>query len=130
VKKEISVALLTALGLLAALPAQAGLLGRFEVVEDRSRAADANPRSSVLWSLDTTNGAISVCTPQKAICKTEGQMWSKGEEGKQRYRIASHEIDGDPQTAELWVIDTSTGAIQRCQSDLAAEPTLACGKQP
>src|SRR5215813_1381667 len=101
-KKEISATLLTVLSLLAALPAQAGMLGRFEVVEDRSRATDANARSNVLWSLDTTNGAISVCTPQKAVCKTEGEMWSKGEEGKQRYRIASHEINGESQMAELW----------------------------
>jgi hypothetical protein len=126
--KGISAALFAALGLLAALPAQAGMLGRFEVVEDRSRSADADARSSVLWSLDTTNGAISVCTPQKAVCKTEGEIWSKGEEGKQRYRIAAHEIDGGAQTAALWVIDTGTGMIQRCQSDLTAEPTLACGK--
>jgi hypothetical protein len=55
-------------------------------------------------------------------------MWPKGEEGKQRYRIASHKIDGEPQLADLWVIDTVTGRIQRCQSDLAAEPTLVCAK--
>jgi hypothetical protein len=127
-RTEISATLLTVLGLLAALPAQAGMLGRFEVVEDRTRAADANARNSILWSLDTTNGAVSVCTPQKAACRTEGEMWSKGEEGKQRYRIASHEIDGEPQMAELWIIDTATGTIQRCQSDLAAEPALTCGK--
>ena len=127
--RRISVALLTALSLLAALPAQAGMLGRFEVVEDRTRTADTNARNSILWSLDTANGAVSVCTPQKAACRTEGEMWSKGEEGKQRYRVASHEIDGASQMAELWVIDTTTGTIQRCQSDLAAEPALTCGKQ-
>ena len=127
---RISMASLMALGVLAALPAQAGMLGRFEVVEDRARAADANAktRDSILWSLDTTSGAVSACTATKAACKTEADMWVKGEEGKQRYRIASHDIDGDPQLAELWVIDTSTGTIQRCQSDLAAEPALVCAK--
>jgi hypothetical protein len=127
---RISTALLMALGLLAALPAQAGMLGRFEVVEDRARvaAADAKTRDSILWSLDTTSGAVSACTATKAACKTEGGIWSGGEEGKQRYRIASHAIDGEPQLAELWVIDTTTGTIQRCQSDLAADPTLVCAK--
>ncbi len=127
---RISTALLMTLGVLVALPAQAGMLGRFEVVEDRARVADANAkvRDSVLWSLDTTTGAVSACTATKAACKTETEMWTKGEEGKQRYRIASHDIDGDPQLAELWVIDTATGKIRRCQSDLAAEPMLACAK--
>jgi hypothetical protein len=127
---RISMASLMALGVLAALPAQAGMLGRFEVVEDRARVAeaDAKARNSIVWSLDTTSGAVSACTATKAACKTEGEMWPKGEEGKQRYRIASHEIDGDPQLADLWVIDTNTGTIQRCQSDLAAEPNLVCAK--
>src|SRR5258705_13816088 len=125
---RISTALLATLSVLATLPAQAGMLGHFEVVEDRARVADAAARNSVLWSLDTTSGAVSVCTATKAACKTEGEMWPKGEEGKQRYRIASHEIDGEPQLAALWVIDTVTGMIQRCQSDLAAEPSLVCAK--
>ncbi|MGH6879567.1 hypothetical protein [Hypericibacter sp.] len=127
---KISMALLMALGVLAALPAQAGMLGRFEVVEDRARVADASAkaRDSILWSLDTTSGAVSACTATKAACKTESEMWGKGEEGKQRYRIASHEIDGEPQLAELWVIDTTTGTIQRCQTDLAPEPNLVCAK--
>lgn len=119
---------LAALGVLAALPAQAGMLGRFEVVEDRARAADMKARNSILWSLDTTSGAVSACTATKAACRTEGEMWPKGEDGKQRYRIASHGIDGEQQMADLWVIDTATGTIQRCRSDLAAEPTLTCAK--
>jgi len=125
---RISTALLMALGVLTALPAQAGMLGRFEVVEDRARVEDAKARNGIVWSLDTTSGAVSACTATKAACKTESEMWPKGEEGKQRYRIASHEIDGEPQLADLWVIDTVTGTIQRCQSDLAAEPTLVCAK--
>lgn len=127
---RISTALLMTLGVLTALPVQAGMLGRFEVVEDRARvaAADAKTRNSIVWSLDTTSGAVSACTATKATCKTEGEMWPKGEEGKQRYRIASHDIDSDPQLAALWVIDTVSGTIQRCQSDLAAEPTLVCAK--
>ena len=127
-KEGIFVAMLATVGVLAALPAQAGMLGRFEVVEDRARTADAKARDSILWSLDTTSGAVSACTAAKAACKTEDGMWPKTEETKQRYRIASHEIDGEPQMADLWVIDTVTGTILRCQSDLAAEPTLACAK--
>jgi hypothetical protein len=126
--RRISAALLAGFSILAALPAQAGMLGRFEVVEDRTRVPDAKARNGVLWSLDTTSGAVSACTATKAVCRTEGEMWPKSEESKQRYRIASHEIDGEPQMAELWVIDTVTGTILRCQSDLAAEPTLACAK--
>jgi hypothetical protein len=126
--RRISTAMLAALSVLAALPAQAGMLGRFEVVEDRARAADAKSRGSILWSLDTTSGAVSACTATKAACKTEDEMWPKSEEGKPRYRIASHDIDGEPQMADLWVIDTVTGTILRCQSDLAAEPTLVCAK--
>jgi hypothetical protein len=126
--RRISIALMATLSVLAALPAQAGMLGRFEVVEDRARAADAKVRGSILWSLDTTSGAVSACTATKAACKTEDEMWPKSEEGKPRYRIASHDIDGEPQMADLWVIDTVTGTILRCQSDLAAEPTLVCAK--
>ena len=126
--RRISMAMMTAFSVLAALPAEAGMLGRFEVVQDRARAADAKSTSGVLWSLDTTSGAVSACTATKAACKTEGEMWPKGEEVKQRYRIASHEIDSEPQMADLWVIDTVTGTILRCQSDLAAEPTLVCAK--
>jgi hypothetical protein len=126
--RRISIALMATLSVLAALPAQAGMLGRFEVVEDRARAADAKVRGSILWSLDTTSGAVSACTATKAACKTEDEMWPKSEEAKPRYRIASHDIDGEPQMADLWVIDTVTGTILRCQSDLAAEPTLVCAK--
>ncbi|QEX24483.1 hypothetical protein FRZ61_44240 [Hypericibacter adhaerens] len=122
-------ALLMALSLLTALPAQAGMLGRFEVVEDRTRAADAAERSSVLWSLDTGSGAVSVCTAAKASCKTETGMWPQADpDSKPRYRIAAHGIDGETPMASLWVIDTATGTIQRCQSDLAAEPALVCAK--
>jgi hypothetical protein len=122
-------ALLMALSLLTALPAQAGMLGRFEVVEDRTRAADAAERSSVLWSLDTGSGAVSVCTAAKASCKIETGMWPQADpDSKPRYRIAAHGIDGETPMASLWVIDTATGTIQRCQSDLAAEPALVCAK--
>jgi hypothetical protein len=127
--KTISMALLTVLGLLATLPAQAGMLGRFEVVEDRTRSADAAARGSILWSLDTGSGAVSACTAAKATCKTETGMWSEtAADSKPRYRIAAHGIDGETPVASLWVIDTATGRIQRCQSDLAAEPALVCAK--
>ena len=126
--RKISMAAMAAFSVLAALPAQAGMLGRFEVVEDRARAADAKARGSILWSLDTVSGTVSACTATKAACKTQDDMWPKSEESKQRYRIASHDIDGEPQMADLWVIDTVTGTILRCQSDLAAEPTLTCAK--
>lgn len=131
--RKSSAALLVALGLSAALPAEAGMLGRFEVVEDRSRVADAASRSSVLWSLDTGSGAVTVCTAAKAACRTETGLWPESAaeqsgDGKPRYRIAAHGIEGETPMASLWVIDTVTGAIQRCQSDLAAEPALACAK--
>jgi hypothetical protein len=107
-------------------PAHAEMLGRFEVLDARSRNADAAGPAAIVWSLDTLSGALSACTAVGPGCKT-ANPWKPGEIGAQRYRIASQYLEGS-EAAYLWVIDTATGAIQRCRSALAAEPGLSCGE--
>lgn len=113
----------------ASLPttaAEAEMLGRFEVLDARSRNAETAGPAAIVWSLDTMNGALSACTAVGVGCKSVNP-WKPEEIGAARYRIASQYLEGS-ETAYLWVIDTATGRIQRCRSALAAEPALSCGE--
>lgn len=118
--------LAAATALLMTTAARAEMLGRFEVLDARSRNAETTGPAAIVWSLDTMSGALSACTAVGAGCKSVNP-WKPDQIGAERYRIASQYLDGS-EAAYLWVIDTATGAIQRCRSALAAEPSLSCGE--
>ena len=119
--------LLTIAALLGlAVPAGADLLGRFEVLDARSRGADGSSAAAIVWSLDTLSGELWACNAADADCVSAGP-WKPGEPGAQRYRIASQYVDGSG-TAYVWIIDTAAGEIRRCRAALAAAPELVCGK--
>jgi hypothetical protein len=117
---------LPAMALLMATAARAELLGRFEVMDARSRGSEGASPAAVVWSLDTVSGALSACNAAAVACAS-ANPWKAGEVGEQRYRIASQYLDG-AETAYVWIIDTATGAIRRCRAGLAAAPELACGE--
>jgi hypothetical protein len=120
---------LAALAVAASLPATAAsaeMLGRFEVLDARSRSPEATSAAAIVWSLDTLSGELWACNAADADCVSAGP-WKPGEPGAQRYRIASQYLDGS-ETAYVWIIDTASGEIRRCRAGLAAAPELACGE--
>jgi len=104
---------------------RADLLGRFEVMDARSRGAEGAAAAAIVWSLDTLSGALSACNAAAAAACASANPWKAGEVGEQRYRIASQYLAG-ADAAYVWIIDTATGAIRRCRAALAAAPELAC----
>lgn len=113
--------------LLATEPAAAEMLGRFEITREKTQGDPPQP-AGFLWSLDTMTGALSGCPATSDHCAVQAAIWPADAVGPLRFRTVSHAVDGNAQRAYLWVLDTATGAMKRCEAALVGEPAVQCAK--